>query len=162
MIENYYLSLLPKMPTDESASAPRQPYDYVRTFSKPTVELFEAALPTLKEESRQCIENLLNYRARHTQVKFPRSQSAAVLVPLFIGRAGDLYVLLSRRSASLRQYAGDTALPGGKVELQDITVEDTARRETFEEIGLIPDRERVPLLCVMEPFLAGNQMVVTP
>ncbi|KAG1897712.1 NUDIX hydrolase domain-like protein [Suillus fuscotomentosus] len=150
------------MPTDESASAPRQPYDYVRTFSKPTVELFEAALPTLKEESRQCIENLLNYRARHTQVKFPRSQSAAVLVPLFIGRAGNLYVLLSRRSASLRQYAGDTALPGGKVELQDITVEDTARRETFEEIGLIPDRERVPLLCVMEPFLAGNQMVVTP
>jgi 8-oxo-dGTP pyrophosphatase MutT (NUDIX family) len=62
----------------------------------------------------------------------------------------------------LRQYAGDTALPGGKVEPQDITVEDTARREAFEEIGLIPDRKRVPLLCVMEPFLAGNQMVVTP
>lgn len=125
------------------------------------MELFEAALPTLKEESRQCIENLSSYRARRTQVKFPRSQSAAVLVPLFIGRAGDLYVLLSRRSASLRQYAGDTALPGGKVDPQDITVEDTARREAFEEIGLVPDRERVPLLCVMEPFLAGNQ-IVTP
>lgn len=148
------------MPTDKSASAPRQPC--VLTFSKPTIELFEAALPTLKEESRQCIENLLSYRARRTQDKFPRSQSAAVLVPLFIGRAGDLYVILSRRSASLRQYAGDTALPGGKVEPQDITVEDTARREAFEEIGLIPDRERVPLLCVMESFLAGNQMVVTP
>ncbi|KAG1729988.1 NUDIX hydrolase domain-like protein [Suillus lakei] len=148
------------MPADESASTPRQPY--VLTFSKPTLKLFETTLPTLKEDSRQCIENLLGYRARRTQVKFPRSQSAAVLVPLFIGRAGDLYVLLSRRSASLRQYAGDTALPGGKVEHQDITVEDTARREAFEEIGLIPDRERVPLLCVMEPFLAGNQMVVTP
>lgn len=148
------------MPADKSGSAPCQPR--ILTFSKPTVELFEAALPTLKEESRQCIENLLSYRARCTQVKFPRSQSAAVLVPLFIGRAGDLYVLLSRRSASLRQYAGDTALPGGKVDPQDITAEDTARREAFEEIGLIPDRERVPLLCVMEPFLAGNQMVVTP
>ncbi|KAG2339340.1 hypothetical protein BDR05DRAFT_1003446 [Suillus weaverae] len=148
------------MPTDKSASAPRQ--SCVLTSSKPTIELFEAALPTLKEESRQCIENLLSYRARRTQDKFPRSQSAAVLVPLFIGRAGDLYVILSRRSASLRQYAGDTALPGGKVEPQDITVEDTARREAFEEIGLIPDRERVPLLCVMESFLAGNQMVVTP
>ncbi|KAG2142798.1 NUDIX hydrolase domain-like protein [Suillus bovinus] len=148
------------MPTDDSESA-RQPY-YIGTFSKPTVELFEAALPTMKEESRQCIENLSSYRARHMQVKFPRSQSAAVLVPLFIGRAGDLYVLLSRRSASLRQYAGDTALPGGKVEPQDNTIEDTARREAFEEIGLIPDRERVPLLCVMEPFLSGNQTVVTP
>ncbi|KAG2740283.1 hypothetical protein P692DRAFT_20840686 [Suillus brevipes Sb2] len=149
------------MPADDSASAPCQSH-YVPTFSKPTIELFEAALPTLKEESRQCIENLLSYRARRTQDKFPRSQSAAVLVPLFIGRAGDLYVILSRRSASLRQYAGDTALPGGKVDPQDITVEDTARREAFEEIGLIPDRDRVPLLCVMEPFLAGNQMVVTP
>ncbi|KAG1762191.1 NUDIX hydrolase domain-like protein [Suillus occidentalis] len=149
------------MPADESICAPRQSH-YVLTFSKPTIELFEAALPTLKEESRQCIENLLSYRARRTQDKFPRSQSAAVLVPLFIGRAGDLYVILSRRSASLRQYAGDTALPGGKVDPQDITVEDTARREAFEEIGLIPDRDRVPLLCVMEPFLAGNQMVVTP
>lgn len=149
------------MPADESASAACQSH-YVLTFSKPTIELFEAALPTLKEESRQCIENLLSYRARRTQDKFPRSQSAAVLVPLFIGRVGDLYVILSRRSASLRQYAGDTALPGGKVDPQDITVEDTARREAFEEIGLIPDRDRVPLLCVMEPFLAGNQMVVTP
>lgn len=126
------------------------------------MELFEAALPTLKEESKQCIKNLLSYRAKHARVKFPLSQSAAVLVPLFIGRAGDLYVLLSRRSASLRQYAGDTALPGGKVEPQDLTDEDTARREAFEEIGLVPDRERVPLLCVLEPFLAGNQMVVTP
>jgi hypothetical protein len=44
----------------------------------------------------RCIENLWSYRARCTQAKFPRSQSAAVLVPLFIGRAGDLYVLLSR------------------------------------------------------------------
>jgi hypothetical protein len=44
----------------------------------------------------RCIENLLSYRARRTQVKFPRSQSAAVLVPLFIGRVGDLYVILSR------------------------------------------------------------------
>ncbi|KAG1788855.1 uncharacterized protein HD556DRAFT_1496067 [Suillus plorans] len=54
------------------------------------------------------------------------------------GRAGDLYVLLSRRSASLRQYAGDTALPGGKVEPQDITTEDTAVPiwNSFVNLGL--------------------------
>lgn len=43
-----------KMPADESICAPRQS-PYVLTFSKPTIELFEAALPTLKEESRQCV-----------------------------------------------------------------------------------------------------------
>ncbi|OAX34014.1 hypothetical protein K503DRAFT_774999 [Rhizopogon vinicolor AM-OR11-026] len=141
-------------------SAARQ--SYFLDFPKSTVKLWEAALPTLKEESKQCIGNLLRYRTPRTRARFPKSQSAAVLVPLFIGRAGDLYVLLNRRSESLRQYAGDTALPGGKVEPQDLTAEDTARREAFEEIGLAQDRERVPLLCVVEPFLAGEQMVVTP
>ncbi|OJA14061.1 hypothetical protein AZE42_09088 [Rhizopogon vesiculosus] len=51
---------------------------------------------------------------------------------------------------------------GGKVEPQDLTAEDTARREAFEEIGIAQDHERVPLLCVVEPFLAGEQIVVTP
>ena len=30
------------------------------------------------------------------------------------------------RSASLRTYAGDTSLPGGKVDPEDKTIEDTA------------------------------------
>ncbi|KAL4076491.1 hypothetical protein J3A83DRAFT_4227892 [Scleroderma citrinum] len=131
-------------------------------YPRPILELFDAALSTLKEDSRECIQNLLEYRAPRTLARFPRGQSAAVLVPLFIGRSGDVYVLLSRRSSALREYAGDTALPGGKVDAKDLTVEDTARREAFEEIGLPQDSERVPLLCVMEPFLAGNQTVVTP
>ncbi|KAH7923639.1 hypothetical protein BV22DRAFT_1036121 [Leucogyrophana mollusca] len=147
------------MPRDD---APRQRQPNILKYSRPTLELFEAALPTLKEESRVCIQNLLSYRARRTRAQFPRSQSAAVLVPLFVGRAGDLYVLLSRRSADLRAYGGDTALPGGKVDPQDLTIEDTARREAFEEVGIPQDKERVPLLCIMGPFLAGNMMVVTP
>ena len=30
------------------------------------------------------------------------------------------------RSANLRSYAGDTSLPGGKVDLEDRTIEETA------------------------------------
>jgi hypothetical protein len=51
-----YLSSSPKMPVDKSASAPRQ--SCVLTFSKPTPESFEAALPTLKEESRQYVPTI--------------------------------------------------------------------------------------------------------
>jgi hypothetical protein len=67
-------------------------------------------------------------------------------VALFVGRAGDLYVLLSqqvaflyhpilklmplgdRRAKTLSSYAGDTALPGGRVDDEDKTIEDTAVR----------------------------------
>ncbi|KAF8224615.1 hypothetical protein L208DRAFT_1310303, partial [Tricholoma matsutake] len=41
----------------------------------------------------------------------PRSRCAAILIVLFVGHKGDLYVLLSQ------SYVGDTSLPGGKVEL---------------------------------------------
>lgn len=61
----------------------------------------------------------------------------------------------------MRTYAGDTSLPGGKVDPEDKSLEDTARREAFEEIGLPRDKIRVPLLCILEPFLA-QELIVTP
>ncbi|KAF9266071.1 hypothetical protein L218DRAFT_922455 [Marasmius fiardii PR-910] len=132
----------------------------------PRIKGHEAAtagnLGVLTMESRRCLQTLASYKASKSQIPFPRSRCAAVLVALFVGRKGDLYVLLSRRSATLRTYAGDTSLPGGKVDPTDRTLEETARREAFEEIGLPKDREKVPLLCTLEPFLAGNQLIVTP
>jgi len=71
-------------------------------------------------------------------------------------------VLLSRRAETLRNFPGDTSLPGGRYEPGDRTLEDTARREAFEEIGLPRDRHRIPLLCYLQPFLAGTNLLVTP
>ncbi|KAN0140078.1 NUDIX hydrolase domain-like protein [Lactarius tabidus] len=116
----------------------------------------------LKRESELSIKNLTSFRTKHPVPPYPRAHSAAVLVALFVGRAGDLYVLLSRRAVTLRSFPGDTALPGGRVDDADETIEDTARREAFEEIGLPPDKDKLPLLCVLEPFLAGNEVLVTP
>ncbi|KAG5637811.1 hypothetical protein H0H81_003143 [Sphagnurus paluster] len=131
-------------------------------YHKKKLRLSEARIPPLTEKSKQCLRNLSAYRRPKYDIQFPRARSAAVLVALFVGRMGDLYVLLSRRSANLRTYAGDTSLPGGKADPEDATVEDTARREAFEEIGLPRDRQKVPLLCILEPFIAGNATIVTP
>jgi len=130
-------------------------------YHRPKIRWNEARIPPLSKESKQCLKSLAAYRPPPLQMTYPRSRCAAVLVALFVGRQGDLYVLLSRRSASLRTYAGDTSLPGGKVEHEDKTIEDTARREAFEEIGLPHDRNKAPLLCILEPFLAA-ELIVTP
>ncbi|KAJ7605932.1 hypothetical protein B0H17DRAFT_1165106 [Mycena rosella] len=117
------------------------------------IRLSEARIPDLSLESKGCLRNLAAYRPQKPKFPYPRSRSAVVLVALFVGRFGDLYVLLNR--------FGDTSLPGGKVEPDDKTIEDTTRREAFEEIGLSRDKLKVPLLCILEPFLASNQLIVT-
>jgi len=118
----------------------------------------------LTPESRRCLQDLAAYKPppRDPALVYPLSRSAAVLVALFVGRSGDIYVMLSRRAETLRTFPGDTSLPGGRYEPGDKNLEDTARREAFEEIGLPRDRHRIPLLCTLEPFPTGNHLLVTP
>ncbi len=60
---------------------------------------------------------------------------AAVLMPL-IDHAGGMTVLLTQRTAHLSAHAGQISFPGGRFEAGDVTPENTALRETEEEIGL--------------------------
>jgi 8-oxo-dGTP pyrophosphatase MutT (NUDIX family) len=72
---------------------------------------------------------------------------AAVLVPLFVD-AGELWVLLTKRSEILPQHRGQIAFPGGGRELGEDEWA-AALRESQEEIGLDP-RLVVPLGCLDE------------
>ena len=62
---------------------------------------------------------------------------AAVLVPL-VERQEDWTVLLTQRSATLKDHAGQISFPGGRVEPEDADVWQAALREAREEIGLAP------------------------
>jgi len=62
---------------------------------------------------------------------------AAVLLPLVDGPAG-LEVLLTRRSAGLRDHPGQVSFPGGRMEAHETDPALTAVREAGEEIGLAP------------------------
>jgi 8-oxo-dGTP pyrophosphatase MutT (NUDIX family) len=64
-----------------------------------------------------------------------RATEAAVLVPI-VNRDGALQVLLTQRTSHLSAHAGQISFPGGRVEIEDASREDTALRETEEEIGL--------------------------
>ena len=70
---------------------------------------------------------------------WPANRRAAVLVLLFIGKKGELRVLLTKRSRNLRSFSGHVALPGGKADNIRETFEKVARREAEEEIGLPQD-----------------------
>jgi 8-oxo-dGTP pyrophosphatase MutT (NUDIX family) len=70
--------------------------------------------------------------ARHEGM---RVTEAGVLVPI-VNRPGGLQLLLTQRTPHLDNHAGQISFPGGRVEESDASREETALRETEEEIGL--------------------------
>jgi 8-oxo-dGTP pyrophosphatase MutT (NUDIX family) len=71
-----------------------------------------------------------------------RLRPAAVLIAL-VERPGGPSLVLTRRAAHLKAHAGQTSLPGGRMEPEDVSAVATALRESEEEIGLPPDRVAV-------------------
>ena len=62
---------------------------------------------------------------------------AAVLVPVYRDAAGELRMVLMRRTEG-GPHGGQIAFPGGKLDARDRSLRDAALRETCEEIGLPP------------------------
>lgn len=96
--------------------------------------------------------------AQHPE-KF-RPKRAAVLICLFEGDAGDLRVILTKRSSRMSTHSGEVSLPGGRAEEGDKDDGDTATREAKEEIGLDPSL--VDVVTVLEPFLSKHLLRVVP
>ena len=60
---------------------------------------------------------------------------ASVLLPLFI-KDGRYWILFMRRTNTVEYHKGQVSFPGGAVDAGDESLEHTARRETFEEVGI--------------------------
>ena len=69
-------------------------------------------------------------------------QYAAVLVPM-LKITGEWHILFTRRTSSLPEHSGQVAFPGGRVDPEDDTPEETALREAQEEINLAPQDVQV-------------------
>ncbi len=84
---------------------------------------------------------------------------AAVLFPIVLHEDGHT-VLLTQRTAHLKDHAGQISFPGGRVERADRSPEHTALREAEEEIGLLP--ERVETIGYLPQYRTGTGFCVTP
>jgi 8-oxo-dGTP pyrophosphatase MutT (NUDIX family) len=85
--------------------------------------------------------------------------AASVLIPLVM-RANGLQVLLTQRTAHLRDHAGQICLPGGRSELDDVDAVATALRETEEEVGL--DRSYIEIIGTLPVYHTVTSYAVTP
>ena len=72
----------------------------------------------------------------------------------------ELTLLLTQRTAHLSTHSGQIALPGGKIDPTDADATAAALRETFEEIGIEP--ERIEVLGTLPVYVTGTSFIVTP
>lgn len=84
---------------------------------------------------------------------------SAVLVPLL--QTDDAYhVLFTVRTAQVEHHKGEVSFPGGARDPEDNSIETTALRETFEEVGIHQDH--VQLLGRLNEMQTRSGFHITP
>ncbi|MCD6727308.1 MAG: CoA pyrophosphatase [Solirubrobacteraceae bacterium] len=83
---------------------------------------------------------------------------AAVLVPLY-ENGGRLHVVLTERRHDLRRHAGEISFPGGRQDVDEEDLRDTALREAREEIGLPADAVRIVGALPPTPTIATSYAI---
>ncbi len=85
--------------------------------------------------------------------------AAAVLVPIVLRDDGPT-LLLTQRTAHLRDHAGQISFPGGRIEAEDESPLHAALRETTEETGLAP--AHVEVVGYLPEYRTSTGFSVTP
>jgi 8-oxo-dGTP pyrophosphatase MutT (NUDIX family) len=85
---------------------------------------------------------------------------ASVLLPLFI-KDECYWILFMRRTNTVEYHKGEVSFPGGSVDAGDTSLEHTALRETFEEVGI--REEDIEILGQLDDMLtATSSFIVHP
>ena len=86
-------------------------------------------------DMKEHISRILSQRKAERHSGNSETIPAAVLLPLY-QKEEEWFILFTKRTYSVDTHKGQISFPGGMHEKEDSTLEYTARRETFEEIGV--------------------------
>ncbi|MGH1351322.1 MAG: CoA pyrophosphatase [Methyloligellaceae bacterium] len=104
-------------------------------------------------------DHVLNMDVEGTTGLAEKIRPAAVLVPI-VKYTDRLSLILTTRSAHLSSHAGQVAFPGGKVDEEDVTIIDTALRETEEEVGI--HRKNIEILGYLDSYQTATGFRILP
>ncbi len=111
-----------------------------------------------QKDSIDQIIKKLSLRKRQA-IENPSLTRAAVLVPLF-RKNGKCHLLFTKRTDRVKHHKGEISFPGGMVDEDDLSLEKTALREAYEEIGLREDD--VQIIGALDDIVTVTEFIVTP
>nr|BAL56874.1 MutT/nudix family protein [uncultured Chloroflexota bacterium] len=114
---------------------------------------------SVEEIARRLRANARRLRTTETDAGGENLKCAAVLVPLLWER-GEWHLLFTRRTEYVESHKGQVSFPGGACDAGESQPEETALRESEEEIGL--KRSQVHLLGRLPPMITITHFRVTP
>lgn len=88
------------------------------------------------------------------------TRKSAVMILLYPSGQGLDFVLIKRQIYD-GPHSGQVSLPGGKVDESDTSIEGTALRETYEEVGVEPNQITI-LGKLTELFIPVSNLLVQP
>ncbi len=98
-------------------------------------------------------------KLKHEDLNPTEYKNSSVLL-LLIKRDGQFYIPLTERHTYAGIHSGQVSFPGGKFDEVDETLEKTALRECYEEIGLLNNIEIIGQLTSV--FIPVSKFMVNP
>ena len=132
--------------------------DY-KHFKKNLSKLSEIPLGGLEAQ----FEMAPKFRQKYTQefLEATKAKKAAVLALFYPNTQGETCFLLTLRANYNGTHASQISFPGGKFDIEDDSLENTALREAQEEVGICPGDVRI-FKQMTDVFIAPSNFMVTP
>ncbi len=122
-------------------------------------KLIEVELPASEAHYKMApLERIIELNTAEIENKNPKK--AAVMM-LFYPKNGRTHLVLIVRNSYEGVHSAQIAFPGGKYEIEDLTFENTALRETHEEIGIHP--KSIQIIMPFTPiYIPPSNFMVYP
>lgn len=116
-------------------------------------------LPGIDAQFKLAPKMRLEYNAKKIKAKNPKI--AAVLALFYPNKNNEISLLLTKRANYNGTHSGQISFPGGKMEISDFNLKETALRETFEEVGVLQEEINI-VREFTEVYIPPSNFLVTP
>ena len=129
------------------------------SFLSKKIALEKKALGGLDAQFRFAPKLRLQYNDERIQARNPKK--AAVLALFYPNEYKETCILLTERATYKGLHSAQISFPGGKIDVNDLNLQATALRETYEEVGV--HQENITIIReITDVYIPPSNFLATP